>query len=178
MPLASFPVGLVLERRAPSTRWGETAWLPHAALMPPPDAKPWTPLGRQGGAELFYAGVAQVELYKSGTPHYRDNLGSGAPKLWAVIRPQGAEPPVEIVLVTADPSEGESHTEAGEQVVEAVPMPPELAAALAAFVAEHHVEQPFHKRERKRYDPEVMAQRPGGAGRTAGRGKDFDDRKR
>ncbi len=162
MSLASFDIGLVLERRAPVTRWGETAWLPHAALMPPPDVKPWTTLGVDGGAELFYAGAARVELFKSGTGNYRDNLATGAPKLWVVLRPAGPAPPVEVVLVTADPSEGESQTEAGEQVVDAVPMPPELAAALAAFVEAHHLEQPFHKRQRKRYDPEVMASRPGG----------------
>ena len=28
-----------------------------------------------------------------------------------------------------------------------------------AFVAEHHIEQPFHKRERDRPDPEALARR-------------------
>jgi hypothetical protein len=38
-------------------------------------------------------------------------------------------------------------------------MPEPVCAMIAAFVAEHHVEQPFHKRERDRADPEALARR-------------------
>jgi len=61
--------------------------------------------------------------------------------------------------VTADPAEGEAWTETGSDLVDVVPMPEAVRAAIDAFVAEHHVEQPFHKRERDRADPEALARR-------------------
>ena len=38
-------------------------------------------------------------------------------------------------------------------------MPPPVRAVIDAFVAEHHVERPFHKRKRDRADPEALARR-------------------
>ncbi len=78
---------------------------------------------------------------------------SGAPLLWVVLRPTGAEPPYDVLAVTADPAEGEAFTEAGNDLVETVPMPDSIAEALEAFIAEHHVERPFFKRQRDRADP-------------------------
>jgi hypothetical protein len=40
-----------------------------------------------------------------------------------------------------------------------VAMPAPVRTAIEAFVAEHHVERPFHKRERSRADPEALARR-------------------
>ena len=75
------------------------------------------------------------------------------------LRPTGAEPPYEIAAVTAEPSEGEAFTESATNLVEAVPMPEPVRAAIAEFVAEHHVEHPFVKRKRDRANPEAMARR-------------------
>ena len=59
----------------------------------------------------------------------------------------------------ADPAEGEAWTETGSDLVDVVPMPEAVRAAIDAFVAEHHVERPFYKRERDRADPEALARR-------------------
>jgi len=40
-----------------------------------------------------------------------------------------------------------------------VPMPETVRATIDAFVAEHHVERVFHKRQRDRADPEALARR-------------------
>ena len=79
--------------------------------------------------------------------------------LWVVLRPVGVEPAYQLFAVTADPAEGEALTQAGSDLVEAVPMPPAICAQIEAFVTEHHVERPFHKRERDRADPESLARR-------------------
>ena len=42
-------------------------------------------------------------------------------------------------------------------LVDVVPMPQSVRAVIDVFVAEHHVERPFHKRERDRADPEALA---------------------
>jgi len=50
-------------------------------------------------------------------------------------------------------------TEAGNDLVETVPMPKAIQEAIADFVAEHHVERAFTKRERDRADPEKLGRR-------------------
>ena len=77
----------------------------------------------RGCHDQFYAGAAEIALYRTETGNYRDNLASGAPQLWVVLRPTGVEPPYELFAVTADPAEGEAFTEAGNDLVETVPMP-------------------------------------------------------
>jgi hypothetical protein len=53
-----------------------------------------------------------------------------------------------VIAVTADPAEGEALTEAGQDIVETLPMPSGIVQALEAFIVEHHVERPFFKRRR------------------------------
>ena len=108
---------------------------------------------------MLFRSQAAVGLYRSDTSGYRDNLGSDAPALWVALRPTGVEPPYEILAVTADPSEGEAMTEAGNDMVEPVAMPDSIRDAVAAFVAEHHVERTFFKRTRDRADPDALARR-------------------
>ncbi len=138
-------VGLVLECRALSGPWGGHAWRPVTIFPSAPEVAPWTPLSGNGETRRYYAGEAHVHLYSTDTTNYRDNLESGTPKLWVVLRPDGAEPPVEVVAVTADPAEGEAHTEAGANIVETIDMPGEIAAFVADFIAAHHVERPIIK---------------------------------
>ena len=67
--------------------------------------------------------------------------------------------PYALLTVTADPAEGEAMTEAGNDLVETVPMPRAIQEAVAAFVSEHHVEREFSKRKRDRADPEALGRR-------------------
>jgi Protein of unknown function (DUF3305) len=151
-------VGLVLECRRTGGTWGGFVWRPLAVFSTPPDVEPWTALGAMSDGGRWYAGVYPVALYSTDTANYRDNLESGAPRLWVVLRPTGPEPPIEVSLVTADPAEGEGATEAGSNVVETMPMPDEIAGVVAAFIAAHHVERPVIKRRRDRAEPDVRWQ--------------------
>lgn len=148
-------IGLVLERIMLDGPWGGFQWRPSAVFVTPPETNAWTPLGMSGSAVRFYAGAYDVHLYSTETANYRDNLQSGEPKLWVVMRPDGPEPPVEIVTVTADPAEGEANTEAGTNVVETITLPSELAGVIAEFFTAHHVERPVIKRRRDNRDPDV-----------------------
>jgi hypothetical protein len=160
-PLARIAVGVVVERRVAISPWIEHVWRPVGVLAGAPDAEPWTSLPGAPGADTFYAGAAEVELYRSETTNYRDNLASGQPSLWVVLRPTGGDPPFTVVRVTADPAEGEAFTETATDLVEAVPMPEPVAEAVSAFVAEHHVGRTFKKRNRDRADPEALSRRRG-----------------
>ena len=157
--LVRIPVGVVVERRKAASPWLDFLWRPVSVLVGEPAAAPWTPLGSEGDVHTFYAGAAVVELFRTETANYLGNLGSGAPSLWVVLRPTGAEPPYEVFAVTADPAEGEAFTEAGNDLVDTVAMPGTIIEVLEAFVAEHHVERPFYKRRRDRANPEALARR-------------------
>jgi Protein of unknown function (DUF3305) len=156
---AKIEVGVVVERRKAQSQWIDFTWRPVAVLTGAPDAAPWTVLSQDGDGTTFFAGSAEVALFRTETGNYRDNLATGAPMLWVALRPTGAEPPYQLFGVTADPAEGEAWTEAGNDLVDVVPMPERVREMIAAFVAEHHVERQFHKRERDRADPEALARR-------------------
>jgi hypothetical protein len=156
--LVKLPVGVVIERRKAMSPWADFVWQPLAVLPDEPDTEPWTVLKEDGERTSFYAGPAVVELHRSDTTHYRENLAAGA-QLWVILRPTDAEPPYEVVAVTADPFEGEGYTQAGDDIVEAVPMPETIRDTLEAFVAEHHVERTFYKRKRDRADKEALGRR-------------------
>jgi len=158
-PLASIPVGVVVERRKAMSPWIVFVWRPIAVLPGLPETEPWTQLDAGADIATFYVGSAVVALFRSEAARYHENLTSGLPSLWVVLRPTDIEPPYEIVGVTADPSEGEAYTQSGTDLVEAVPMPEAARAVIAAFVAEHYVEETFHKRRRDTADPEALARR-------------------
>lgn len=151
-------IGVIVARRRLRSPWADHAWMPHAVLPAIPSAVPWTPLGADGDDELFYAGPAVLTLHAAETAHYRDNLASGRPSLWVSLRLPDADA-CEIRSVTANPYEGEALTEGIGGIVEAVPMPTEIQARVAAFVAVFHVERPFIKRERDRADPAMSGRR-------------------
>jgi hypothetical protein len=161
--LARITVGVVVERRKARSPWVDFLWRPVSVFAGSPTAAPWTPLDTGAETTLFYAGEAAVELHRTESTNYRDNLASGAPSLWVALKPSTAERPYEILAVTADPAEGEAFTDAGTNLVEAVPMPPEVMETIIQFMAEHHVERPFIKRRRQPAEP-VLARREDGKG--------------
>jgi len=159
-PLVRIPVGVLVERREAVSRWIDYVWTPSAVLTGVPEAAAWTQVSQTPDVTTFYAGSAEIALHRTETTNYRDNLASGEPKLWILLRPTGVEPAYELLCVTADPAEGEAFTEAGNDLVEMVAMPESIQEAVAAFVAEHHVERPVFKRRRDRVDPEALGRRP------------------
>jgi hypothetical protein len=171
MAQETITVGIVVERRTLDNPWVDHVWLPSAVLPDAPALPEWTVLRAEGGVSQFYAGAHAVSLFSVDTANYRDNLASGSPKIWVSLRSGDGEPPVRVIGVTADPAEGEAFTEAGNDIVEAVAMPPEIAARIADFVEAHHVERSFEKRKRDKADPEALAVRQG----AARRGGDLPD---
>jgi len=124
-----------------------------------PATAPWSKLSDDGEHARFFAGVTDIALHRTETANYQSNLLSEQPSLWVVLRPSETTMPYELLMVTADPAEGEAMTEAGNNLVDTVPMPLAVQQTLASFVAEHHVERSFSKRERDRADPEKVGRR-------------------
>lgn len=158
--LMRIPVGVIVERCRINSPWSEVTWRPTAVLGGLPEADPWTRLSGEDDAVTYYAGPAEIELYRTETANYRDNLASAAPSVWVALLSTAGNPPYEIAAVTADPAEGEAWTEPGQGIVEAVPMPTLVRDVIASFIFEHHVERTFEKRKRNRANPEALARRP------------------
>ncbi len=159
LPLASISVGVVVVRSKSASQWADFYRSPAGVLVGAPETPPWSKLDDDGERATFYAGSTEVELYRTETANYRDNLRLETPLLWVILRPVEADPPYELAAVTADPAEGEAMTEAGANLVDTVTMPKPMQDAIAAFVAEHHVEEVFVKRKRDRANPEAMGRR-------------------
>ena len=150
MTEATREIGVVLRRRSIDNPWIDHTWSPTAILDEVPAAAPWTVLSSEPNETLYYAGAASIDLFSSDTAAYRDNLADGAPRIWVALRRQDGGQELELTKVTADPTEGEAMFESGCDVIGTVPMPPDIAAWIAAFVDRFHVERVFHKRKRDR----------------------------
>lgn len=155
-------VGVVVERYKAASQWIDFVWQPVAVLPGRPEAEPWTVLSRDDGRTTFYAGTTEIELHRTDTGNYQDNLTSAAPSVWIALRPTETDPPYKLFAATVDPSEGEAFTEAGNDLVEPVTMPESIRQAVAAFVAEHPPQRNIFKRKRDRANPEALARRAPG----------------
>jgi Protein of unknown function (DUF3305) len=151
--LVRIRVGVVVERRKAESPWADFLYRAVSVLDGVPAARPWTQIGAVGDLTTYYAGDAMIEFHRTETANYRDNLASGAPRLWVILRPGSGEVPLDLLFVTADPAEGEALTGAGNDLVESVPMPGSIRQRVENFVAEHHVEHAFIKRERSKARP-------------------------
>jgi len=148
------PVGVVVERRKAISQWAEFLWRPVAVLAGLPDAAAWTPLAKDGDTVTYYAGAAEIALYRSEAENYQRNLKSETPAIWVTMHTTGGEPPFAIAGVTADPAEGEGWTE-----------PETVRAEIAAFIVQFPAQPGFVKRQRDRADPEALARRAPQIGR-------------
>jgi hypothetical protein len=153
------PVAVLVERRPAVTRWAEHVWRAVEVLDDAPEVPPWTLLRSDNDRALFFAGAAAVALHPTDTDNYKHNLEAAQPLVWVTLRPAQTASGLALQAVTVDPGEAQLYADSGNDLLEALPMPPGLRAATAAFVAEHHKERTFHKRKRDRADPQALARR-------------------
>ena len=144
----STPVGVVVRRAPGVTRWAAWSWRPVAILAGAGPAD-WKVLRAEGGVTDYHAATVPLTLHRGETAAYRVALSEPQPSVYAVLRPAPGEIPWSVYLVTASPHEAALFAQSGDEIVEKLTMPPALAAWVGAWVAEHHVETPFVKRQRR-----------------------------
>ena len=138
------------------TRWAKWVWRP-VAVLPGAPAADWRELRREGEAVEYHAATLDLTLHRADTEAYRVALANDPPSVYVVLRPaSGTGNPYEVFAVTASPFEAQDHADAGDDLVEPVPMPPALVGWLTDFVARHHRETPFVKRKRDRVKVEAV----------------------
>ncbi|MEZ5651657.1 MAG: DUF3305 domain-containing protein [Burkholderiaceae bacterium] len=148
----SMAMGVVIRRLPGVTRWARWVWRPVSVL---PGAAPadWQVLRREGDAIEYHAATVPLELYRTDTEAYLMALSEETPCVYVVLREAenpDPERPLDVLLVTASPFEGQDFCDTGEEIVEKVPMPPGLIAWVWDFVERHHEDEQFVKRQRDR----------------------------
>lgn len=148
-------LGVVVERRPVANRWVSAQYLP-VAVLPQAGPADWAPLAlpedAPAGLARWHAATVEVELHRSDSEAYLDNLNADRPAVYVVLRP--SEDPddahdVTVVGATLSPFEAQDYLDSGDDIVEPVAIPDQVAAWVRDFVARHHKETPFKKRKRR-----------------------------
>ncbi|MGF1444987.1 MAG: DUF3305 domain-containing protein [Pikeienuella sp.] len=145
------PLGVVLRRQPGVTRWASHIWRV-SAVLPGAGAANWREMRRDGAAVEYHAATLPLELWRAETEAYRVALSNDPPRVFVVLRPEEEDGPEEIRVhcVTASPFEAQDYLDSGEEQVEPVAMPVALIGWVSDFVAQHHRDEPFVKRQRDR----------------------------
>lgn len=156
-PLESIPVGVVVERRRIEDKWRDHEWHAIDLLIGAPPATEWRKLIEGDGWVRYLTPPLELSLYRDETEDYRMNLTAAQPSIYVVIRPSDsldAQHGVSVAHVTASAFEAGTFGQAGDETIDSIVMPREVAEWIAAFVATHHVERPFYKRQRDKAHPD------------------------
>ncbi len=143
-------IGVVAERQKVDNPWCDHRWRVTGLLPGPAAVPPWTLLGAGPGVHCYFAGNAVLELYPLETDTLRHNIEGPQPAVYVFLRATDATPGVALLGATVCAGEAQAHVDTGSDLVESMPMPDDLHAWIADFVARHHVERPAYKRQRDR----------------------------
>lgn len=158
-PSEVIELGVVIERRKIDNPWQEYSWLPVAVFTGAEPITQWREMSRDDNVVQFHAATMEVEIFRSDTEAYQDNLGSLPPSVYVVLSEDDEEEneyPYFVQAVTLSPYEAQDVLDSGEEIVERVVMPEPVLEWLQKFVDEHHVEKPFKKRKRDKLNVEEL----------------------
>lgn len=172
--MVSMSVGVVVERRALDNPWQDHEWVPVDVIPGAGSVGEWQELARGEGWVRYLIGSAPLELHRKDTESYKVNLSNEPPQVFVLLRAEDdpdADHEIKLFLVTASPYDAQDYLDTEDDRMLGVPMPDAIIAWVQDFIDRHHVDEPFHKRKRKRYDPDKVGfgRRPDGM-RNHGKG--------
>ncbi len=150
------PVGVLVEKRPSKSPWIDAVWRPVSVMPGEAAAADWTPIAEEEDGTLrYWAGGQQLTLYRGDTEAYRFNL-EGEPRIYVVLRPreEAGDLPYELHLVTLSPYEAQDHLDSDDDIVEALPIVPQIMEFLETFVANQPEPPAFKKRRRDKAVPD------------------------
>jgi Protein of unknown function (DUF3305) len=173
--MASLPVGVVVERHSLDNPWQDHEWVSVDVVPGAGPVEEWLELGRGDGWVRYLIGSAPLELHRRETEAYKVNLSRDQPLIYVLLRSDedpDARHEIKLFLVTASPYEAQDYLDADGNILHSVPMPADMIAWIEAFIDKHHVDEPFYKRQRQRYDPNDagFGVKPGSGGDKGGNG--------
>lgn len=144
------PLGVILERRDADNPWLDYTWKSVEVVGGGMAEPGWRDLDEGDGWKRFLVSGFDVTLYSGETEGYKVNLSQAQPFVYVVLRPgeELEDHDVEPFAMTVCPYEAMGYAESGDEQVDGVPMPTEIAAWVATFVDRYHVEEVFKKRKR------------------------------
>lgn len=165
-------LGIVVERRRLDHPWQKEKWRAVGVILgAPPVDEPRLLLQGEGWTH-YHEATLPLEIFEGETDGYRHNLSQRAPVVYVVLR-RDEDPDTNRLVpfhVTVCPYEAQAYMETGEDTIDPIAMPAAIAAWMQDFVDKHHVDIPFEKRKRKRYDSDKAGFGMGSSGgRTGGR---------
>lgn len=142
--MASMPIAVLMQRRAPSHRWADDAW---AAVGVVPDRGSLPPLhvlSESRERDYYLVSGLELELYTDENDGYYENAVAPESKIFVLWRMQGGR----AIPVRASVSyvEGTRMFDSGESA-DGVAMPAEIHAWLSAYLNEHYRPRPRRGRE-------------------------------
>ena len=153
----SLDIGVVLERRDVDHPWKDYDWRAVSVQTDVAvfgDDGAWHEIARGDGWVRYLTAPLTLQVYVRETEGYKYNLSNDVPAVYIVWREDDDSPAgISPFHATVCPYEAQSYLDGDEEQVESIAMPPDVAAWLAAFVDANHVDEPFHKRKRKKHNP-------------------------
>ena len=152
----TIPLGVVVAREKVDYPWLDYRWRCTGVLLNAPPGE-WRLLRRGTDSVHYYVGTLPLSLHRKETMSYQVNLSNGEPGVYVVLREDQNLPPerpLEVILLTASPFEAQAYGESGFQTVDRVSMPEPLVDLVEEFIAAHHVDEPFVKRQRRKHHVE------------------------
>ncbi len=159
-------VGVIVAKEVLDNPWQDHRWRAVDVILDAPAIDDWREVGRDGETIFYHAATLPVELHRKETPGYRVNLETGEPAVWIVLRQDPAAEagrPIVVHAVSASPHDVQAYGESEVETINSVPMPAPMRALVEHFIALHHVEEPFFKRQRQRHhqpEDEKFGQQP------------------
>ncbi len=163
---AVMPISVVVERRKAKETWLDDLWRPIGVLANAAAAECGRLLAEGEGWAQYQGGMLDLELFRGETEGYLTNLSQNPPVVYVVLRRNESGEGLAFTpfLATVCPYEAMGYSEGNDDVVEGVPMPPEIVGWLQDFVTRHHVDVPFKKRKNRRHEDDYGGKQPRAAG--------------
>ena len=154
-------VDVIIERVPLVNRWASERWQPRAVELAAPasgaSSRERTPgtcdtTPADASGDRWRCRAFDIELHPTEAEGYFLNITAPDPRIFVMWRffDDGAAPRARPVVVTVSYNEASRFMDSGEQV-DGVPMLPEIAAWMHAFVAVHYKPEP--RRKARRNDP-------------------------
>ena len=157
------PVGVIVRKTPGVTRWARWNWRA-VAVLPGAGPADWQERRREGEALEYHAATLPLTLWADETEAYLVNLSDGQPSIYLVLRNElKGDTPLNAVLITASPFQGQDYADTGEEIVEKIPMTEGLIAWVRDFTLKHHQHEVFVKRRRDRKRTDLVEDGKGDA---------------
>lgn len=152
----SIPLGIVIAKERIDHPWQDHIWRTVGLLPGAPEVSSWRELKSNKDWIQYHAATLPLQLYRSETQAYIDNLRNKEPVVYVIIREEevDSDTPVDVHLVTASPYEAQDYMDSGDDIVDAIEMNDIIYSWIEKFIEENHKETKFKKRKNIRVSVE------------------------